>query len=147
MKISERIKELRTKNKLKQSELANKIGIARVSLGNYERGTRVANIDVISKIANALNMSLIDFLRPCDEGKAFLVKECYQTTREFLEEKRFNESLTKNERIEFNVFNILKELELENLFWLKNDIEALQKKIIQTIKSEACKKINEIEIE
>lgn len=62
MSTGERIKALRLSKKLKQSELANKCGISRVAIGNYERGDRTPNVDILSKIAKALDVYIIDLL-------------------------------------------------------------------------------------
>lgn len=40
MTIGEKIKELRINKGLKQSELAEKAGVSRVAIGNYERNAR-----------------------------------------------------------------------------------------------------------
>lgn len=58
MNIGEKIKSLRIKKGMTQQELAEKSNISRVSVGNYERGDRVPNIEVISNIANALGVTV-----------------------------------------------------------------------------------------
>lgn len=58
MNIGQRIKQLRLNKNLKQSELAEKSGLSRVAIGNYERGDRNPNIETLRKIADALNISL-----------------------------------------------------------------------------------------
>lgn len=58
MNIGENIKTIRLQKNMTQKNLAEKANISRVSIGNYERGDRVPNIDVINKIANALNVTI-----------------------------------------------------------------------------------------
>lgn len=58
MNIGERIKQIRIKKHLKQSELAEKSGLSRVAIGNYERGDRNPNVETLNKIADALEVSL-----------------------------------------------------------------------------------------
>lgn len=58
MNIGENIKKYRIEKNLKQSELAERSGISRVAIGNYERGERTPNIDIIKKIANALDVPI-----------------------------------------------------------------------------------------
>lgn len=58
MNIGEKIKQARNSKGLTQEELAKKTGIARVSIGNYERGDRIPPSDVLIKIANTLNVEL-----------------------------------------------------------------------------------------
>lgn len=62
MKIGEKIKELRIKGNLSQAELAEKAQISRVAIGNYERGDRIPNIEILNKIASALNIDLSTLL-------------------------------------------------------------------------------------
>ncbi len=61
MAIGDKIKEIRENFGLTQAELAAKSSVSRVSIGNYERGTRIPNSSVLKKIADALYTSP-DFL-------------------------------------------------------------------------------------
>lgn len=54
--LGERIRNIRLKMNMKQSDLAEKSGINRISIGNYERGDRIPNIDILKKIATALEV-------------------------------------------------------------------------------------------
>lgn len=56
-----RIQELRKKNNLTQSELAEKIGLSTNFIGMVERGERNTSIDKIFKLAKAFNISLAQF--------------------------------------------------------------------------------------
>lgn len=56
-----RIKELRKKNNLTQSELAEKIGLSTNFIGMVERGERNTSVDKIFKLAKAFNISLAQF--------------------------------------------------------------------------------------
>lgn len=56
-----RIQELRRKNNLTQSELAEKIGLSTNFIGMVERGERNTSVDKIFKLANAFNISLAQF--------------------------------------------------------------------------------------
>ncbi|SHJ99295.1 Transcriptional regulator, contains XRE-family HTH domain [Hathewaya proteolytica DSM 3090] len=60
MSIGKKIKELRLSKNMKQSDLAEKSGISRVAIGNYERGDRIPKADVLSSIAAALGVSVYD---------------------------------------------------------------------------------------
>ncbi|MDB3696426.1 hypothetical protein C4270_04590, partial [Clostridioides difficile] len=57
MGIGENIKEFRLDKGLTQNDLAKKAGISRVALGNYEREERVPSIEILKKIAIALDTS------------------------------------------------------------------------------------------
>ena len=56
-----RIEELRKKNNLTQSELAEKIGLSTNCIGMVERGERNTSVDKIFKLAKAFNISLAQF--------------------------------------------------------------------------------------
>jgi len=53
--IGNRIKELRLKQVLTQSELADKIGMTYVQIGRYEKRGAMPSADVLKKLAEALN--------------------------------------------------------------------------------------------
>lgn len=56
-----RIQELRKKNNLTQSELAEKIGLSTNFIGMVERGERNTSVEKIFKLAKAFNISLAQF--------------------------------------------------------------------------------------
>ena len=56
-----RIQELRKKNNLTQSELAEKIGLSTNFIGMVERGERNTSVDKIFKLAKEFNISLAQF--------------------------------------------------------------------------------------
>lgn len=58
--VGERIKSARQQWGLTQEEVAQKAGISRIALGNYERGERTPPIDIFARIANALHVSMDD---------------------------------------------------------------------------------------
>lgn len=58
MDIADRIKKLRKDKGMLQRELAEKVGVSRVAIVNYERGERMPNADILSKIAEALGTSV-----------------------------------------------------------------------------------------
>ena len=55
--IDSRIRELRKKRNLKQSDLANALCISTSAIGLYEQGRREPDIETIIKIANFFNVS------------------------------------------------------------------------------------------
>src|SRR5690554_6416087 len=54
-KFKNRLRELRKENNMTQQELANKIGIVRTSITNYETGRAVPDSETLNLIANSLN--------------------------------------------------------------------------------------------
>jgi transcriptional regulator with XRE-family HTH domain len=58
MSFGSQVKEYRTVNKISQEELASKIGIHANHLSRYERDITAPSIDVVKKIAEALDISI-----------------------------------------------------------------------------------------
>ena len=56
--FSKNLIALRQKNNLTQNELANKLGITRQTLSNYENGTRLPDLLILSKLALTFNCSI-----------------------------------------------------------------------------------------
>ncbi|MBR4500885.1 MAG: helix-turn-helix transcriptional regulator [Clostridia bacterium] len=63
-----RIRQLLEKKRLRQSDLAEKAGISRQSLGNYADGSNIPNAEVLAKIAKALDTSA-DYLLGISESE------------------------------------------------------------------------------
>jgi transcriptional regulator with XRE-family HTH domain len=55
MDLGSKIRELRKEKGMKQSELAEKAGLSRVSVGNYERNERIPDAEILSRLATALD--------------------------------------------------------------------------------------------
>ena len=58
--VGMRIRVERVRCGLSQEELAEKVGVTRVSIGNYERGDRNISLTVAKKIAEALNLDVME---------------------------------------------------------------------------------------
>lgn len=56
MDVGETIKKTRLLKNMKQADLAEKADISRVAIGNYERNERTPTVDVIERIARALDV-------------------------------------------------------------------------------------------
>jgi len=61
MGFEKRLAELRKQHKISQEELAKKIGVHQNVIGRYERGEARPSIELATKLANALEVSL-DYL-------------------------------------------------------------------------------------
>ena len=55
--LGKKIKELRTKSKFTQSELANLLGVTKSSVASYENDSRQPSFSVLIKIAQIFNVS------------------------------------------------------------------------------------------
>ncbi|WP_431029650.1 helix-turn-helix domain-containing protein [Lysinibacillus sp. LZ02] len=62
MEIGDRITNRRKELKLTQDQLAKLSGLSRVSIGNYERGDRVPDVESTQKIAKALGVTANDLI-------------------------------------------------------------------------------------
>ncbi len=61
VKLGEKIRDIR-KEKMTQTELAEKLGTKHTQIGRIERGEVNSTINVLRKIAHELNVSLFDLL-------------------------------------------------------------------------------------
>jgi transcriptional regulator with XRE-family HTH domain len=62
MTVGEKIKQFRLNKGMKQSDLAEKSGVSRVAIGNYERNDRSPGMEQIEAIAKALEINPIDLM-------------------------------------------------------------------------------------
>ncbi|WP_024621583.1 helix-turn-helix domain-containing protein [Metaclostridioides mangenotii] len=62
MKVGRKIKEERMKKKIKQIELAKKVGISNTFLSDIEVGRSNPSIDTLRKIAEVLEVSYSELL-------------------------------------------------------------------------------------
>ena len=62
MTIGENIRQARKKAGLTQRQLAEKSGVATITLQQYERGVREPKLDTIAKIARAMNLFASDLV-------------------------------------------------------------------------------------
>lgn len=69
MAIGERIKQLRVRANLTQTELAEKVGLTYIQIGRYETGKSNPSSDVLQKLAAVLEISA-DFLMNGDQSEA-----------------------------------------------------------------------------
>ena len=58
MNLGEKIKFLREKKGLTQQELSKLSGVNRATIGNYERGARIPNIEILKKLSHALDTDI-----------------------------------------------------------------------------------------
>lgn len=95
VKFAQIIKLLRKKESLKQVELAEKLGVDRSSISNYETGNRMPTVEFLISISEHFNVS-IDFLL---KGNSYV-----------------NKSSKPND-------SVLNELMAENIILIENIIE------------------------
>lgn len=64
--FGQKVKKLRTSNKMTQSELASKLEISPSAIGMYEQDRREPSFELVMKIANLFNVT-VDYLISNDE--------------------------------------------------------------------------------
>ncbi len=57
MIFSERLKTLRTTNRLSQRELADRIGVGKSQISYYENGERFPSVDVLIKLSDVFRVT------------------------------------------------------------------------------------------
>ena len=72
MNISQRIKNLRVSMKLKQIELAQKIGVGKTTISNWETGYSSPDNDSLIKLSEILDCT-VDYLLGISEDKQNIV--------------------------------------------------------------------------
>ncbi len=70
-----RIKALRTAHGMTQEQLADALGISRQKFARIENGNNSITLDVLSKIAEALDMTVIDITKVLDEEPSVSYRE------------------------------------------------------------------------
>lgn len=68
-----RLRELRTKNKMSQEELARKIERSKSIISNYENNTIIPPVDILTQMAVIFNVSL-DYLVGIDKNEMLSVE-------------------------------------------------------------------------
>nr|DAE90089.1 MAG TPA: Repressor protein CI [Caudoviricetes sp.] len=63
MSFSKKLKELRIKNNLTQTDLGEKIYLSRTTISKYEQGKMEPNIDTIIELSNIFKISIDELLR------------------------------------------------------------------------------------
>lgn len=75
MNIGENIRKIRKNKKLTLKELGLKVELSEQAVGQYERGDRTPSIEILNRIAIALDISINDLLYPTNEEKLAKVNE------------------------------------------------------------------------
>jgi methanogenic corrinoid protein MtbC1 len=68
VEFSSRLRELRTRRKLRQKDLAEKLGVAQTTVANYEQGSRFPGERILERIADFFGVSLDYLLGRADPG-------------------------------------------------------------------------------
>ena len=150
MKLSTKIKFSREKAGMTQSELAQKLNITPQAISQYERGVKVPKFETRKRIADALNISVCEFLDADsrrnyieefgteeERGQLKLEDELNSIFSRTRNETKQDQKLTKEELsdTEKEVKEMNREIEQ-----IKKDLERLNKKG----RTEALKRVREL---
>lgn len=120
----EEIKQERKKKKLTQKELAEKAGISRNALINYEAGTRIPSMNVQLKIADALEIDILHLKNTLNDFD--LLKKMIDDNTKFVEQTTEQTKIVLNALDRLNIkYEIVKYTEynktpLEYKIYLNN---------------------------
>lgn len=85
-KLSERLRELRTKYKLTQKDVATKLGITESAYGYYEQGRNEPSLQTIIKLAQTYDVSISYLLGEADRENKCLNKTIDPEIKEFIKD-------------------------------------------------------------
>ncbi len=108
--FSNRLKTQRETLKLSQSKLASEVGLHQSIIGRYERDEAKPTIDVVSKIALALNTTVGYLLGENDQADTFKDPEMLKRFKDILS---FPEE--KKQHILFAIDSMIKATKLDSL--------------------------------
>jgi transcriptional regulator with XRE-family HTH domain len=100
MSFAQRLKKARTDKRFSQTELARLVGIHYTQIGRYETKGAQPSADVLSKIANALEVSS-DFLT---NGTADDLADSSLTDKELLNQFKVIEKMTSEKKAVVKIF-------------------------------------------
>lgn len=78
MILGYRLRELRKENKMSQEDLGKLLGVTKVSISGYEKGTRIPSLDILNGILDVFHVSA-DYLLGrelnvvCEENETFSI--------------------------------------------------------------------------
>ena len=81
MKLNERLKELREREKYSQAEIAKELGVPRYSISNWEQGRAEPDIEMLKRIADFFEVSMDYLSGRTDDYFVFDYKSKYRTFR------------------------------------------------------------------
>jgi len=100
MSIGNRIKELRTRLKMTQTDLANKVGLSYIQVGRYETQKSKPSSEILQKLATALETTT-DYLM---NGGSDEVVTAQLTDKELLSQFKEVEKLNKEDKYLIKTF-------------------------------------------
>lgn len=75
MKIGDKIRYLRRKENINQAELARRLGVSTSTVGFWEIGRRVPDIELLVKLSEIFNVSTDYLLNLCDDNTVVICEK------------------------------------------------------------------------
>lgn len=115
--LGKRIKELRNKSKLTQSELAEKVGVTKSTIASYENDSRTPSYEVLIKMASVFKVSTDSLLL----GSQSKLLDVQGLTQEQL-------TLLENLVVYFKKANLIDSVMLDNIADVKKYLRDIELK-------------------
>ena len=111
MNFGERLKELRNKNKMTQSELAKLTGLHYTQIGRYEKSKTMPSPDILKKIADVLTVNIDYLIEGSTEENAKAHIHDRDLLRQFKEVENLNPKDKETVKILLDAFLSKKKIE------------------------------------
>ncbi|MEK4715376.1 helix-turn-helix domain-containing protein [Sporosarcina sp. FSL K6-5500] len=109
MEFNKRLISLRKEKKLLQTDVAEKIGVARATYGAYEQGTRQPDFDTLQIMADFFEVTTDYLLGRIDDRNGMLNNHFLKTMMEMVERRQklelMNRALTESEKAEYRLLS------------------------------------------
>ncbi|MBS5927552.1 MAG: helix-turn-helix transcriptional regulator [Clostridium sp.] len=109
MEIGEKIKASRQKKQMSREELAKKVGLSKFAIIKYEQGQRIPKVDILLKIAKALDIPSHEFATFIDSNLSlndYLELQIPKINKDITE--GFNKILNVSENTDSSIYNTSK---------------------------------------
>ena len=103
-KMGDKIYRIRKMAGLSQEEFAEKIGVTRQTVSNWELGEKLPRSDKIKKICDFMEIKYEEFIEDSDEEK--LGKKICESKKRKLEEKELKKAREKRDKLFFTAIMI-----------------------------------------
>lgn len=94
MKLGDRLKELRNRRGIHQSDIANILGVTRQAVSMYERGERDPSYEMVEKLADYFNVDM-NYLLGKEEQSTYFIDPEVAEMANFIQEHPEHKTLYK----------------------------------------------------
>lgn len=149
MSVGENIKILRKNNGLSQKQLADKVELSEITIRRYEKGINKPSVEVIYKLAEALEVSVYQIIGEQYESAVKDFSDLYDETEKELELKKesYPNTLDEKSRIKELVDFMLITTRVMNSQLIDKKQKHELAEIFQTVVAQWSKYMNNIDYE